>query len=330
MNLIFKKISKKLFFDKYEDWVIWLINGSFRYKLLSLHNGILLNKKDSNNIGNFRRCIHRIEKGLIYKNKKYVFAEEYIYETVNFLYDNKNTNNIDNETLIWAESVLDLYFKVCHHTEKVKKSLSLYLVARSDKYCFPEWVPYEEKKRPVLSVNYNDLLNLALRRRSIRFFLNRNVEKVHIIKAMEISRYSPSACNRQSFKFLFYNDKKIVNEISKVPGGVEGYDLPSIIVVIGCYRGYFDERDINAPIIDSSLATMSFLLALETLGLSSVCINWPCNLNNEEMIRDLIKLETDEFVVMLIGVGWPDPEGKIPFSAKKTSENLLEFNARIK
>jgi nitroreductase len=174
------------------------------------------------------------------------------------------------------------------------------------------------------------LYQLALRRRSVRFYLHKKVEPHLIQEAMKIAALSPSACNRQAFKFLFFNEENIVEKISNVPLGIQGYKLPSIIVVTGSYRGYFDERDINAPIIDSSLAVMSFLFALETLNLSSVCINWANLIEKEQKIREIIELDKDEFIVMFIGVGYPSPEGKIPYSAKKEVKDLLLVNQRIK
>ena len=75
---------------------------------------------------------------------------------------------------------------------------------------------------------------------------------------------------------------------------------------------------------------MSFLFALESLNLSSVCINWANLIDKEQKIRKIIDLEKDEFIVMLVGIGYPDPKGKIPFSAKKDIEEMLFFNQRIK
>ena len=171
---------------------------------------------------------------------------------------------------------------------------------------------------------------MAIRRRSVRYYLDKKVEPEIIKKAYEIAKYSPSACNRQSFDFLFYNQKEIVDKLSSIPGGVSGYTLPSVIVVIGNYSGYFDERDINAPIIDSSLSIMSFLFALETLGLSSVCINWPNLPDREKKIRKILALNKYDSVVMMIGVGYPDDKGKIPYSAKRNTEVAVQVNKKIK
>jgi nitroreductase len=74
---------------------------------------------------------------------------------------------------------------------------------------------------------------------------------------------------------------------------------------------------------------MSFLFALETLGLSSVCLNMPSLPDREESLRRIIKLDDDEIVVMLIGIGYPDPNGKIAYSAKRDIPSLIQCNDRL-
>jgi nitroreductase len=71
---------------------------------------------------------------------------------------------------------------------------------------------------------------------------------------------------------------------------------------------------------------MSFMLALETVGLSSCAINWPDVAAHDERIAQLLGLEPDERVVMLIGFGRADPEGRIPYSAKKPLSTLRHWN----
>ena len=77
---------------------------------------------------------------------------------------------------------------------------------------------------------------------------------------------APGACNRQSFEFLYFDDNKIVNAISQIPGGFTGYTAPGLVVMIGRYRAYFDEFDANVPIVDASLSAMSFSLAWRHLA----------------------------------------------------------------
>ena len=307
-------------------WLIYFVWHRARWWLLALYSGVRMNRSGQGTLYNSRRNIHRIEKGLLYAPPKAVFAEDYILETVSDLAELKSSGDCDSSTLAWSEAVLDKYFKTCEHTKKVEEAHRLYQKLEP-KNVQPAWCPYPAKDRPDLVVEYEALYQLALRRSNVRYYLDKTVEFGLVEKAMRVAALSPSACNRQSFKFLFYNDKDIVRRISQLPGGMTGYEVPSIVVVLGSYRGYFDERDALVPIIDASLAVMSFLFALETLGLSTVCINSPSLPDKEKRIRELIHLEQDDFIVMMIGVGYPDPEGKIPYSAKRDISELIYFGS---
>ena len=309
-------------------WLVHFVRCRFQYNLRALHSGVAMNRTRQGDLYNFRRNIHRIEKGLLHKLPKAAFAEDYIWETISYLAQIKSSGASDANTNAWGEAVLDHYFMTCNHTQTVAEAYALYRKLEPQNRQ-PTWYPYPVRHRPDLAVEYEDLYQLALRRRSVRQYLDRTVEFDQVEKAMRVAALSPSACNRQSFKFLFYNKKEIVREISQIPGGFVGFEVPSIIVVVGSYRGYFDERDANVPTIDASLAAMAFLFALESLGLSSVCLNWPALPDRDEALRRLIHLEDDEFVVMLIGIGYPDPAGKIPYSAKRDIHSLIQFNERL-
>ena len=71
---------------------------------------------------------------------------------------------------------------------------------------------------------------------------------------------------------------------------------------------------------------MSLILALETLGLSSCCINWPDIEKQELAAEKALKLEPDERIVMFVAVGYADPKGLIPYSEKRTPKELCRFN----
>jgi nitroreductase len=71
---------------------------------------------------------------------------------------------------------------------------------------------------------------------------------------------------------------------------------------------------------------MGFILALETLGLSSTCINWPDFFPLETKMQKSLGLGVDDRPIMLIAVGYPDPKGKIPYSQKKSLEGLRSYN----
>ena len=69
---------------------------------------------------------------------------------------------------------------------------------------------------------------------------------------------------------------------------------------------------------------MQLMLALETLGLSTCAINWPDIESREKMLDSLLSLGKHERTIMLLAVGYADPDGGIPYSQKKDSFDLIK------
>jgi nitroreductase len=146
--------------------------------------------------------------------------------------------------------------------------------------------------------------------------------------ALQAARQAPSACNRQAFVFRIFDEPGMVRNIADLPGGVKGFchNFPALAVLVGQLRAYSSERDRHLIFIDASLAAMSFMLALETLGMSSCPINWPEEPDKERAIRPLLKLAPDERVIMMIVFGYPDPVAMIPHSHKKNLDQIRVFH----
>jgi nitroreductase len=109
--------------------------------------------------------------------------------------------------------------------------------------------------------------------------------------------------------------------------GTKGFadNVPCTIVVSGDLSYYPTERDRHLIYIDSALAGMQLMLALETLGLSSCPINWPDLEDKEIKISNLLNLPQTIRPTMLIAVGYGANEGKIPYSQKKSANQLINY-----
>ena len=113
-----------------------------------------------------------------------------------------------------------------------------------------------------------------------------------------------------------------------LPAGTKGWgpNAPVVVVLVGQLRAYFDPRDRHLIYIDGSLAAMGFMLALETLGLSSVPINWPDVASREKKLAKLLDLEPDQRAIMFMAVGYPDPDGMVAYSHKQHLDHLRVWN----
>lgn len=297
-------------------------------------------KKDRLTHVELRRNTHRLEKGMIMQPRRPIFARDYIGETIDF-YElaiqqcSVDKDSIDQTELEWAHDVMERYFSVVETGDKIvddarerfKATQKLYSPTNKDAKA-----PYPQKDGVKSSIGYEDLMKLAQQRRSVRWFEQKKVPRELLDKAMMVARQAPTACNRLPYEFKIFNDPKLAQEVAGIPFGTTGYShqVPAVVVVTGKLSSYFSPRDRHAIYVDSSLAAMSFIFALETLGLSSSVINWPDFEPLEMKMQKTLGLDVSDRVVMLIAVGYADPEGGVPFSQKKDLDVIRSYNELAK
>ena len=281
-----------------------------------------------------RRNIHRLEKGLVMKPRRPVFAEDFILETVQAFDRARATPEYSAEELQWAADVLEEYFSVVSDTTVIQRA-RLAFAGGGDTAAAPDdgrqhrSKPYPRSSSPAPAMSFEDLHSLFVRRRSVRWYLQKQVPAELICKAIDAAAQAPSACNRQPFRFIVSTQQEWASRIAECAGGTAGYSqqLPAIIVVVGDLSAYPFERDRHLIYVDASLATMQLMLAAETLGLSTCPINWPDVDSAEQRIRELLKLPAHERVIMLVAIGYGDPASGVPYSQKKQSDLLVtEFS----
>jgi len=282
------------------------------------------------------RNIHSLEKGLSMRHQRSLFGESYIAETIEYLervLRNTSSKGPDfeaKETISWAFDVLAEYFRVVEMTPAIQNAQEKFQrLLRATQYEPGTRVPYARSNRlGRSSISYEALKQLAIQRRSVRWYEQRSVPREDIDRAIAIAALSPSACNRQPFEFRVYDDPALIKQISELPIGIAGFkdNIPCLVVLIGKLSPYWNERDRHVIYIDASLAAMAFEFALETLGLASCSINWPAIYEREKAMHELLNLAADERVVMLISVGYPALDGFIPYSQKKSLQMLRSYN----
>lgn len=282
-----------------------------------------------------RRNIHRIEKGLLMRPRRPIFGLDFIEVTVERFAQvaRFNTESSPSGEIVWARDVLEEYFSCVDPSHPVVEKAYKDFQDASGllKHCLEPGVqksiPY---KRDISQppVSFDQFMALSRRRRSTRWFDGEKVDRGIIEKALAAAAQSPSACNRQPFHFRIFDEPERAAEITSIAMGTKGFaqNVPAVAAVVGQLRAYPFERDRHIIYIDGSLAAMSFMYALETLGLASCPINWPDQEPHESIIREKLRLEEDERVVMLIAFGQPDPDGKVAFSSKRETTEIARYD----
>lgn len=325
-NRLFSIIYHILFFHTYSREQHAVLKGRFKYF-------VSLNKNRENRV-EMRRNIHRIEKGLIMEPSRDRFALNYIEETINTFEKaanqlNSSTKEIDCEEIVWARDVLTKYFNTVENDNFIKglrdkfENIELNCDIQNEIKS-----PYEYNSIEKSGITYDEFLRLSKQRRSVRWFQSKAVPHDLIDKALLAARQSPSACNRLPYEYRFFDKPELVRKVANIPFGATGYahNIPTIAVLIGKQNSYFSPRDRHVIYIDASLSAMAFMLALETLGLSSSVINWPDFEPVEIQMQKTLGLKTYERPVLLIAIGYARSDGGIPYSQKKNLESIRSYN----
>ncbi len=290
------------------------------------------NKPRESHVG-LRRNIHRLEKALIMRPRREVFAADYIVETVEFFRATRarslGAGGFDQAELDWSHDVLEEYFAaITGSNPKIEEAKRMFELATADGEVRVERSRVPRPKRQLSDVTYEEMLSLAEQRRSVRWYDDRPVPRELLDKAMLVARQAPTACNRLPYEFRIFDDEAMVRRISSIPFGTAGFagNIKTVVVVVGKLSSYFSPRDRHAIYVDSSLAAMSFMFALETLGLSSTVINWPDLEPLERTMQKTLGLDFSDRVVMLIAVGYADAEALVPYSEKKELDTIRVYN----
>ncbi|GGF51611.1 nitroreductase family protein [Echinicola rosea] len=316
-------------------------NSSFKREHQAVLSGKVKHLEESQvNRGNYfllTRNIHRIEKGLLMRPRRPVFAREYIAETIDSFEQIWEPEVVEtNPQMKWFYDVLENYFDACNSDDVVDLQRSRFIEIiksrahsnHTDSSVKSSSVPYHRLEEDRSTIAYEEFYKLTKQRRSVRWFLDKKVPRELVDKAILAGNQSPSACNRQPYEFRVFDDPNLVSELVQLPMGTKGYanNVPMMIALVGNLDAYFDERDRHIIYIDASLAAMSFMLALETLGLSSCAINWPDIEVREKKMDRFLGLEQHQRTIMCLAVGYPDPEGKVAYSEKRPLSLLRKYN----
>lgn len=294
-------------------------------------------KSPEGSLAVLRRNVHRLEKGLLMRPRRVPFALKYIGETVSAFQAAVGMDElqIDVEEYTWAKDVLTEYFGLHSDVNEVSRYKSAFERAvlspeqpEASEAVANRRVPYLRDLQGPAPVEFSGLWKLALRRRSVRWFVNKSVDRSLIDNAILLGTQAPSACNRQPFEFRVFDDRRIVQAIIEIPFGLVGYghNVPVLAVVVGQQRHFVNERDRHLVYVDASLAVMGVLYGLEAQGLSSCCVNWPDIEQKEARLSELIGLAYDERPIMLIAIGYPDPDGMVANSTKKSISQIRRYN----
>lgn len=170
------------------------------------------------------------------------------------------------------------------------------------------------------------LLQLCTARRSVRSYRPDAVPLDELRAAIATAQLSPSACNRQPWHVHVYRDRPQMDALLALQNGNRGFghEIPVLLIITAEASGFFDASERKQPYIDAGLFTMTLLLALQSRGLATCCLNW-CITDPalDTAAHRLGNIPESEIIMMYLAVGYPADDALVPRSVRRDIDSFL-------
>ena len=169
-------------------------------------------------------------------------------------------------------------------------------------------------------------------RRSIRKYIDKQVENEKIIELLESARLAPSGNNTQPWHYIVIKSDKMRQKVMEASHNQKWMlTAPVFIVCVADVRCrikedielYLDDSspqdEVKRIIRDTSISAGYMLLQANNLGLGAC---WVAEFTQEE-IRPVLNIPSDKYVVGVITVGYPNETPKA--RPRKKLEDIAHY-----
>lgn len=167
-----------------------------------------------------------------------------------------------------------------------------------------------------------DILDVLKKRRSIRKYQTKLVEKDKLIKVLDAARLGPSADNRQPCQFIVVTDKE-VRERLKASYNAEWF-VNAPIIIVGCVNPKESWRRKDKEEywkVDAAIAMQNLILAATEAGLGTC---WVANFD-EKGAKKALNIPKEIRVVAMTPLGYSEEEKGL-VSDRKPLDKLVHYD----
>ena len=152
-----------------------------------------------------------------------------------------------------------------------------------------------------------EVLDTIFKRRSIRKYQEKPVEKEKLVLLLKAAMAAPTASNNQPWEFVVVDEEEIMQQFrSRMKYGP--YNAPAAIVV--CHNPQIGRSPRSNRFYqqDCSAAIQNMLVAAVDLGLGTVWLGVYPGEETEQTVKEIAGLPEDIIPVAVIYVGYPAEE----------------------
>lgn len=268
--------------------------------------------------------LHSIEKGLTNKNFRIGFGKRALHELMLALKEYDDLKFDKNRHIFnYGLNILNVYIDKHKNTTTDTSKLSDFLLKYNYYYLKTgiETIKYNELE----SVSVSNFEKFSQSRSSVRDFGDTTISKEEVLNAIYKSNNTPSVCNRQPWNVHIILNPNIIDSVLKLQNGFNnhGNNLSGLILITSnnAYLKNYLER--NQGYIDGGMFSMNVLYSLHSSMIASCPLNADLDIKTEKQIRELLKLNISENLIMFIAYGSYDKTNTVTVSPKKNIKNYL-------
>ena len=305
-----------------------VVNGLIDLVVYTTHSGLIFRNREKTIGALITFNYHSIEKGLSMPVIKYGFGQEKIKLLIRMIKDYiKNDYNVYYSQFIAACSVLAKYYlfhaDAKYDISRFFKDADYQIIRRYSDSNIGGSTEIDGKS--YFGEVRSDYINFSKSRHSIRNFNSIPVDVNKIENAVNLAKYCPSACNRQSSKVYLVQNKLVISEILKIQQGINATsDFIYQLLVVTSNRSYFfTSGERNQHFIDGGIFLHSLLLALHYEQIAACPLHWSLNYREDNKIKKIVGLSDGEKVIALVAIGNVEAKFKVPASHRKNIGELF-------
>ncbi len=165
-----------------------------------------------------------------------------------------------------------------------------------------------------------NILSAIQERRSIRKYSSQSVEEEKLLKVLEAARLSPSAKNRQEWKFVVVKDLQTRERLTEAIGQPFVREAPIILVCCGTETESIMKCGQPRYTVDLSIATAYMILTAYEQGLGTC---WLGSFD-ENKVKQILDIPEKVRVVSITPLGYP-AESPAP-KPRKSLDEIISYD----
>jgi nitroreductase len=165
-------------------------------------------------------------------------------------------------------------------------------------------------------------------RKSVRDFSEKKIELETLRSAVEVAKFAPSQCNRQTVKLYYTSENSKLKKFLTLQGGANGFSesVPGVVVVASSLKGWLGANQRNQCFVDGGIFAHQLLLSLNASGIDACPLNLAVDNKREIAIKDLLGIPEHMRLIMSIAVGYASQDKvKIAQSRRRHVDDILEI-----